>query len=47
MSPGERQERINELEDWINRPKDELMEAAAEFDAPRFTEQLTDLGEVV
>uniref|UniRef100_A0A915DZ78 Ig-like domain-containing protein n=1 Tax=Ditylenchus dipsaci TaxID=166011 RepID=A0A915DZ78_9BILA len=46
VSPGERRERIDELEEWINRPKDELMEAAAEFEAPRFTEQLADLGEL-
>uniref|UniRef100_A0A914QF48 Ig-like domain-containing protein n=1 Tax=Panagrolaimus davidi TaxID=227884 RepID=A0A914QF48_9BILA len=46
VSPGERRERINQLEDWIHRPKDILEEAEMEFDAPVFTEQLADLGEV-
>jgi titin len=46
VSPGERRERIITLDEWINRPKDELQEAEMEFDAPVFTEQLTDLGEL-
>lgn len=46
VSPGERRERIEELEDWIGRPKAELMAPAVEFEAPRFTEQLQEAGSV-
>ena len=46
MSPGERKERIEELEDWINRPKAELAAPDVEFDAPRFTEQLQAAGTI-
>uniref|UniRef100_A0A7E4ZS77 Immunoglobulin I-set domain protein n=1 Tax=Panagrellus redivivus TaxID=6233 RepID=A0A7E4ZS77_PANRE len=45
VAPGERRERITQLEDWINRPRDELDDVIEEFDAPVFTEELQDLGE--
>ncbi|KAI6230227.1 Hemicentin-1 [Aphelenchoides fujianensis] len=45
VSPGERRERIDQLEEYINRPKDELVQPDVEFDPPQFTQQLTDLGE--
>jgi titin len=44
VSPGERKERIEELEDWINRPKAELQEPAKDFEAPQFKEQLQEAG---
>lgn len=46
MSPGERRERIDQLEEWIHRPRDDLQQADLDFEAPQFTEQLTDLGEL-
>jgi len=46
VSPGEGKERIEELEDWINRPKADLMALEKEFEAPRFTEQLQDAGTI-
>lgn len=46
QSPAERKERIEQLEDWIHRPKEELELPAQEFDAPNFTQQLIDLGTV-
>ncbi|GMR57574.1 hypothetical protein PMAYCL1PPCAC_27769, partial [Pristionchus mayeri] len=46
MSPDQRKERINELENWINRPKDDLQLPPQEFDAPRFTTELADLGQL-
>uniref|UniRef100_A0AC34GFQ0 Ig-like domain-containing protein n=1 Tax=Panagrolaimus sp. ES5 TaxID=591445 RepID=A0AC34GFQ0_9BILA len=46
VAPGERRERINQLDEWINRPRDALEEAEMEFDAPVFTEQLADLGDL-
>ncbi|KAI6199682.1 hypothetical protein M3Y96_00652800 [Aphelenchoides besseyi] len=45
VSPGERRERIDQLEEYINRPRDELVEPEIEFEAPHFTQELTDLGE--
>ena len=46
VAPGERKERIEQLEDWIGRPKAELAAPVVEFDAPRFTEQLQDAGSI-
>ncbi|TKR69858.1 hypothetical protein L596_021954 [Steinernema carpocapsae] len=43
-SAGERRERINELEDWIHRPKEQLDQPVRDFGPPVFTQQLTDLG---
>lgn len=45
VSPGEKQERIEQLEEYINRPRGELDVPQLEFEAPHFTENLTDLGE--
>ncbi|PAV62890.1 hypothetical protein WR25_23783 isoform D [Diploscapter pachys] len=44
QAPGERKERIEELEEWINRPKDQLDLPTLDFEAPHFSQQLTDLG---
>ncbi|CAI4222564.1 unnamed protein product [Auanema sp. JU1783] len=41
---GERKERINELEDWIHRPKEELNLPAIDHPAPSFSQPLTDMG---
>nr|CAD2187171.1 unnamed protein product [Meloidogyne enterolobii] len=46
VAPGERKERIEQLEDWIGRPKAELAAPVVEFEAPRFTEQLQDAGTI-
>ncbi|KAL3105626.1 hypothetical protein niasHT_021729 [Heterodera trifolii] len=46
VSPGQRQERIEELESWVGRPPAELAAPAIEFGAPSFTEQLKDAGEL-
>ncbi|KAK0408252.1 hypothetical protein QR680_003855 [Steinernema hermaphroditum] len=43
-SPGERKEQIQQLEQWINRPREQLDQPAREYGAPTFTQQLTDLG---
>ncbi|CAJ0920993.1 unnamed protein product, partial [Mesorhabditis belari] len=44
QSPAERKERIEQLEEWIHRPKEELAQPAQDFDAPHFTQELIDLG---
>ncbi|VDO67652.1 unnamed protein product [Heligmosomoides polygyrus] len=44
QSPAERKERINELEHWIHRPKDELELPQVDYGPPKFTQDLTDLG---
>ncbi|KAF8383875.1 ketn-1 [Pristionchus pacificus] len=46
MSPDQRKERITELENWIHRPKDDLQLPQQEFEAPRFTTELSDLGQL-
>ncbi|KHJ78039.1 immunoglobulin I-set domain protein [Oesophagostomum dentatum] len=46
QSPAERKERINELEQWIHRPKEELDLPPVDFGPPKFTQNLTDLGTV-
>uniref|UniRef100_A0A914H0K8 Ig-like domain-containing protein n=1 Tax=Globodera rostochiensis TaxID=31243 RepID=A0A914H0K8_GLORO len=46
VSPGQRQERIEELDNWVGRPPAELAAPAIEFGAPSFTEQLKDAGEL-
>lgn len=46
VSPGERRERIEELEGWLARPKGELAETAGDFGPPSFSQQLVDLGEL-
>uniref|UniRef100_A0A0N5C356 Ig-like domain-containing protein n=1 Tax=Strongyloides papillosus TaxID=174720 RepID=A0A0N5C356_STREA len=45
IAPGVRQEKINELEEYIHRPKPELDEPVKDFGPPKFTEPLpADLG---
>lgn len=38
---------IEKLEEYIHRPRDLLDHPIKEFDAPYFTQDLTDLGQVV
>lgn len=47
QSPAERKERITELENWITRPKEELALPPTDFEAPRFSQDLADLGTVI
>ncbi|CAJ0586229.1 unnamed protein product, partial [Mesorhabditis spiculigera] len=44
QSPAERKQRIDQLEEWIHRPKEELSLPSQEFEAPHFTQELADLG---
>ncbi|PIO69613.1 immunoglobulin I-set domain protein, partial [Teladorsagia circumcincta] len=44
LSPAERKDRINELEHWIHRPKEELQLPQVDYGPPKFTQNLTDLG---
>ncbi|VDL71694.1 unnamed protein product [Nippostrongylus brasiliensis] len=44
QSPAERKERINELEHWIHRPKEELKLPQVDYGPPKFTQDLTDMG---
>uniref|UniRef100_A0A7I4YU80 Ig-like domain-containing protein n=1 Tax=Haemonchus contortus TaxID=6289 RepID=A0A7I4YU80_HAECO len=44
LSPAERKDRINELEHWIHRPKEELHLPQVDYGPPKFTQNLTDLG---
>ncbi|EYC08130.1 hypothetical protein Y032_0067g131 [Ancylostoma ceylanicum] len=44
QSPAERKERINELEQWIHRPKEELDLPPVDYGPPKFTQNLVDLG---
>lgn len=46
VSPNERRERIDQLEERIGRPAGQLEEPVVSFEAPHFTENLTDLGEL-
>ncbi|KAK6035804.1 immunoglobulin I-set domain protein, partial [Cooperia oncophora] len=39
-----RKDRINELEHWIHRPKEELQLPQVDYGPPKFTQSLTDLG---
>ncbi|VDK72603.1 unnamed protein product [Litomosoides sigmodontis] len=43
---AEGKKRIERLEEYIHRPKDELDEPVREFDAPYFTQDLVDLGQM-
>ena len=47
VSPNERRERIDQLEERIGRPAGQFEEAIVDFEAPHFTENLTDIGEYV
>ncbi|ETN87097.1 hypothetical protein NECAME_01255 [Necator americanus] len=44
QSPAERKERINELEQWIHRPKEELDLPPVDYGPPKFTQNLADMG---
>lgn len=46
QSTAEGKDRIEKLEEYIHRPRDELDELVREFDAPYFTQNLIDLGQV-
>lgn len=46
LGTAEGKNRIEMLEEYIHRPKDELDEPVREFDAPYFTQNLIDLGQV-
>uniref|UniRef100_A0A183TXY2 Immunoglobulin I-set domain protein n=1 Tax=Toxocara canis TaxID=6265 RepID=A0A183TXY2_TOXCA len=46
LSPAERKERINQLEEWIHRPKEDLEQPQKEYEAPHFTQNLQDLGQM-
>ncbi|OZC07058.1 hypothetical protein X798_05950 [Onchocerca flexuosa] len=46
QSTAEGKDRIEKLEEYIHRPRDELDEPVREFDAPYFTQNLTDLGQM-
>lgn len=46
ISPAERKERITQLEEWIHRPKEDLEQPQKEYEAPHFTQNLEDLGQV-
>lgn len=46
QSTAEGKNRIEKLEEYIHRPRDELDQPIREFDAPYFTQNLTDLGQV-
>uniref|UniRef100_A0A915PRJ2 Ig-like domain-containing protein n=1 Tax=Setaria digitata TaxID=48799 RepID=A0A915PRJ2_9BILA len=46
QSTAEGKNRIEKLEEYIHRPRDELDQPVREFDAPYFTQALTDLGQM-
>lgn len=46
QSSSERKERINQLEDWLHRPKEYFEQPSREYEAPRFSTELQDLGKV-
>ncbi|VDK66159.1 unnamed protein product, partial [Onchocerca ochengi] len=46
QSTAEGKDRIEKLEEYIHRPRDELDELVREFDAPYFTQNLIDLGQM-
>uniref|UniRef100_F1KPJ7 Titin n=1 Tax=Ascaris suum TaxID=6253 RepID=F1KPJ7_ASCSU len=46
ISPAERKERITQLEEWIHRPKEDLEQPQKEYEAPHFTQNLEDLGQM-
>lgn len=46
MAPGERRERIDQLEEYVNRPRGQLEFPEIDFEAPHFTENLADLGDL-
>uniref|UniRef100_A0A0N5ALN5 Immunoglobulin I-set domain protein n=1 Tax=Syphacia muris TaxID=451379 RepID=A0A0N5ALN5_9BILA len=46
QSSEERKERITQLEDWMHRPKEYIAPPAKEYDAPKFTQELQDLGQL-
>ena len=45
LSPEDRKERINQLEDWIHRPPPDNTIPDKEFGPPQFVIPLADLGE--
>ncbi|MCP9264543.1 hypothetical protein DINM_022655 [Dirofilaria immitis] len=46
QSTSEGKDRIEKLEEYIHRPRDELDQPVREFDAPHFTQNLIDLGQM-
>ncbi|VDK45179.1 unnamed protein product [Anisakis simplex] len=46
LSPAERKERITQLEEWIHRPTEGLDQPQQEYEAPHFTQDLQDLGQM-
>lgn len=46
LSTEEGKDRIGQLEEWIHRPKEDLDFPDREYDAPYFTQNLEDLGQV-
>lgn len=46
QSTAESKNRIKKLEEYIHRPRDELDQPVREFDAPYFTQNLVDLGQM-
>ncbi|CAD5224123.1 unnamed protein product [Bursaphelenchus okinawaensis] len=45
VAPGEKKDKIEQLEQYINRPRGDLVQPDVDYEAPHFTENLTDLGE--
>ncbi|VDN34592.1 unnamed protein product, partial [Gongylonema pulchrum] len=45
-STAEGKDRIEKLEEYIHRPREELDQPVREYDAPYFTQELTDLGQM-
>nr|CDQ05422.1 BMA-KETN-1, isoform j [Brugia malayi] len=46
QSTAEGKDRIEKLEEYIHRPRDQLDQPVREFDAPYFTQNLVDLGQM-
>jgi hypothetical protein len=43
---AERKGRITELEDWLRRPADDVLEQQKLFGEPHFIEELVDIGDL-
>lgn len=46
VAPNERRDKIDQIEEYINRPRGQLEQPEIDYEAPHFTESLVDLGDL-